>query len=135
MSDPVRIAKAVLDAIVDHARREAPRECCGLLVSDGTQIDEAVPTRNIREGNTRYEVDPAAHFALIRRLRGTNRAIAGTYHSHPASSAAPSPTDIAEAYTPEFVYVIVSLRDAARPDVRAFRIAEGRSEPMSLVAG
>ena len=135
MTEPIRIAKSVVEAIVDHARTDAPRECCGLLVSDGTRIDEAVATPNIREGTTRYEVDPRAHFSLIRRLRGTNRTIAGTYHSHPASPATPSPTDVAEAYTPEFVYVIVSLQDAARPEVRAFRITEGRTEVVSLAVG
>jgi proteasome lid subunit RPN8/RPN11 len=127
----IRIAAAVIDAIVDHARREAPNECCGLLVGSVGAIERAVPTRNAASSPTRYLVDPSEHFALIRELRGTGSDIAGAYHSHPGSPAIPSPSDIAEAW-PEFLYVIVSLEDEARPDVRAFRIADGNYIPVGV---
>ncbi len=118
------IAKAVLDAIVEHARDDAPDECCGLLVGSGERIDEAVRTPSVERSPTRYQVDPSAHIALIKRLRGSERAIVGAYHSHPQRPAVPSASDIAEAYYPEFVYVIVSLA-GVEPDVRAWRIRDG----------
>jgi proteasome lid subunit RPN8/RPN11 len=120
----VVIAPAVVDAITAHARDDAPDECCGLLVGSGERIDEAVPTRSLERSPTRYQIDPAAHIALIKRLRGSGRVIVGAYHSHPRSPAVPSASDIAEAYYPEFVYVIVSLA-GSEPDVRAWRIREG----------
>jgi [CysO sulfur-carrier protein]-S-L-cysteine hydrolase len=122
----------VLDQIVAHAREDAPDECCGLLVGTADRIDEAVRTASLERSPNRYQVDPAAHFALIRRLRGTDRAIVGAYHSHPRSAAAPSPSDIGEAYDPELVYVIVSLANV-EPEVRAWRIAEGIASEVRIV--
>jgi proteasome lid subunit RPN8/RPN11 len=110
--------------MVAHAREDAPDECCGLLVGSANRIDEAVRTRSLERSPNRYQVDPAAHFALIRRLRGTDRAIIGAYHSHPRSAAEPSPSDLREAYDSELVYVIVSLA-GVEPEVRAWKIAEG----------
>jgi proteasome lid subunit RPN8/RPN11 len=120
----VVIAPAVVAAIIAHARDDAPDECCGLLVGSGERINEAVRTPNLERTPTRYQIDPAAHIALIKRLRGSDRAIVGAYHSHPHTPAVPSASDIAEAYYPEFVYVIVSLA-GSKPDVRAWRIRDG----------
>jgi proteasome lid subunit RPN8/RPN11 len=131
----IRIASSVLATIIEHARREAPRECCGLLVGEGGEITEAVATANECAGTTRYRVAPAEHFALIRKLRGSSRAIVGAYHSHPSSAATPSPTDVAEAYSPEFVYVIVSLAKREQPAVQAYRIKEGKTDRLSLEIG
>jgi proteasome lid subunit RPN8/RPN11 len=129
----MRIAAAALEAIVAHARRDAPNECCGLLVGAGNVVDRAVPTRNAAESRTRYLVDPSEHFALIRALRGTAHDIIGAYHSHPASPAIPSPTDIASAWGVDFLYVIVSLENEARHDVRAFMIGNGNYIPVGLI--
>ena len=118
--------------MVAHAREDAPDECCGLLVGIADQIDEAVRTPSLERSPNRYQVDPAAHFALIRRLRGTDRAIVGAYHSHPHSAAEPSASDLREAYDPEFVYVIVSLTGVA-PEVRAWRIVEGVAVERAIV--
>jgi proteasome lid subunit RPN8/RPN11 len=128
-----QISTHALDAIVAHARREAPHECCGVLVGQGSVVERAVPTRNTAASPaTRYLVDPEQHFAVIRELRGTEHEIVGAYHSHPSSPAIPSPADIAQAWTADFLYVIVSLMREARPDVRAFRIGGGTYEPMEL---
>ena len=118
------IAAAVLDEVIAHAREDAPDECCGLLVGSSDRIDEAVRTPSVERSPNRYQIDPAAHFALIRRLRGTDRAIVGAYHSHPRSAAAPSPSDLREAYDSELIYVIVSLA-GEEPEIRAWRIGEG----------
>lgn len=131
--ETMRIAGVVVDAMVAHARREAPQECCGLLVGTGNIVYRAVPTRNAAASRTRYLIDPSEHFALIRELRGTAHDIIGAYHSHPASAAIPSPTDIAGAWSADFVYVIVSVENEARPDVRAFTIGNGNSIPVGLL--
>lgn len=137
-SDPlaVKVAPAVLAHIVAHARTETPRECCGLLVGPPELhvIDEAVATTNIEPGTTRYVVDPADHFRLMKRLRGTDREIVGGYHSHPRSPAVPSRTDVAEAFSGGFLYLIVSLLDADRPDVRAWRISGEEIRQVPIVS-
>ena len=124
----------MLDIIRAHAAREAPNECCGLLTGVSGRIDEAVPARNVLQSATRYEIDPAEHIALNRRLRGTGRSIVGAYHSHPQSAPVPSPRDVAEARYPEFIWLIVSLA-GERPECRAFRIEGGRVQELPLVVG
>lgn len=127
----------VRQAIVAHARVTAPDECCGLLVGRGTIVEESVPLRNVDPApRVRYAIDPSAHVAVIRSLRQTGASILGCYHSHPRGTPRPSPSDVAEAYYPEFVWVIVSLPPPGRPRVRAWRIADGQVRTVRLaVAG
>ena len=127
------ILQSAIEAIADHARETAPDECCGLLVGTESAIDEAVRTRNLEPEPSRYQVDPADHIALMKRLRGSGRAIVGAYHSHPRSSAVPSPSDVREAFYPDFVYLIVSLAAPGRPECRAWRIREGAVEEIALL--
>lgn len=110
--------------MLQHARAEAPRECCGLLVGKGESVVRSVRARNLDAKGTRYLIDPEDHFAAIRAARAEGLEVVGAYHSHPASAAVPSPTDVAEANSgPEFLYVIVSLMN---DDVQAYRTAEGQ---------
>lgn len=124
MDECVFVDRHVLAAIVAHARTESPRECCGLLVGAGDRIVEAVALPNVDPSpERRFQVDPRDHINLRRSLRGSGRSIAGVYHSHPGSPAIPSPSDIAEALYPDFIYLIVSLLDAP-PETRAYRIIQ-----------
>ena len=129
----VEIRRRVLECVAAHASAEAPLECCGLLVGTQSLIDESVPTSNLAASRVRFQVDPREHFALQRALRGTERAIVGSYHSHPASHPIPSPSDVAQAYYPEFVHVIVSLAAPDGPQIKAFRISSGNVAAVELV--
>lgn len=110
--------------MIDHARRQAPLECCGLLAGRDGVIDVCVPTRNLKASAVAFQVDPAEHLAAMKRTRLEGREIIGAYHSHPRSPAIPSPTDLADAHYEEFLYVIVSLA-GDQPDVKAYRLARG----------
>jgi proteasome lid subunit RPN8/RPN11 len=132
-SASLRIAATVLTDIAAHASAEAPRECCGMLVGTGNYIDESVRTDNLEAGETRFLVDPAAQVALMKRLRGTDREILGAYHSHPRSAPVPSPSDIAETFSDDFLCVIVSLFDPEGPVTRAFRIRKEVVEELAIV--
>jgi proteasome lid subunit RPN8/RPN11 len=126
--------RAVRRAIVAHAKREQPRECCGLILGVGSRAAFAVPMTNMASSTTRYRIDDAAHVGLRRVLRGFVPAISivGVYHSHPAGDAVPSPSDIAEAMYPDWVYVIVGLR-GGRARVRGFRLRADRVRELPLV--
>ena len=111
--------------MIAHAHEQAPRECCGLLIGKGEEVDRSVRARNLEARPTRYLIDPEDHFAAIRAARSEGREVIGAYHSHPASAPVPSPTDVAEANSgSDFVYVIVSL---VNDDVRAYRYQDGRN--------
>jgi proteasome lid subunit RPN8/RPN11/uncharacterized damage-inducible protein DinB len=127
---PVRLPAHVRAALLAHASEEAPRECCGLLVGRGPDIDDAVRSANLDPDPARYRLDPAVHIATNRILRDTGREVVGVYHSHPHSAAVPSPTDWREAHYPGFVWVIVSLAGPQAEAVAAYRL---RSDGFELV--
>lgn len=120
-------------AIVEHALRDAPRECCGIIAGSAGVPTRLYQTRNIAEGNRLYEIDPAELIELeFRDLPKHGIEIVAIYHSHPESPAYPSATDVELAYWPDAVYVICSLLDAAAPTIRAFRIREGAIAEVTL---
>ena len=128
----MQIAASALSDILHHARETAPRECCGLLVGSGDSVVRTVRAANLDPAPTRYSIDPIDHFRAIRGARADGLEVVGAYHSHPASAAIPSATDIAEATSgAAFVYLIVSLVDE---DVRAYRIDEGTAVRIPLQA-
>ena len=132
----IEIRSEVIAEMIEHARQDAPLECCGLLLgvpgSPG-QIEGSVRTRNVRESVRTYLIDPAEHLAVMKRARAEGRAVLGAYHSHPRSPAVPSPTDLAEAHYEEFLYIIVSLAHQAAPDVRGYRLSGRNFVPVTLV--
>jgi proteasome lid subunit RPN8/RPN11 len=134
-AEAIELADGIAARLVAHARAAAPRECCGFLVGSGSRVEEFVPTANVDPDPSRYRIDPASHIELNRRLRGSARSILGVYHSHPRGGDAPSPSDVAEASYRDFVHVIVSLEDAEKPTIRAYRIAEGIAISIALMAG
>lgn len=115
-----RMRASAREAIVAHARAEAPLECCGLLLGVPGVVEDACRARNMRRSETAYLVDPADHFDAIRKARRHGRTILGAYHSHPRSPAVPSAADREDAWTAGFLYVIVSLADPHAPDLRGY---------------
>ena len=128
----IDIRQAVVRDIVDHARGDAPNECCGLLIGSSRRIERARRARNLQASPTRYLVDPADHFAAIRRARADGLRVVGAYHSHLASPPVPSPTDLRDATYPDYVYVIVSPRDGGDAELEGYRLREDGFEPVAL---
>jgi proteasome lid subunit RPN8/RPN11 len=118
---------------VAHARESAPRECCGLLFGDGEVADRLVRGRNVHATpETRYEIDPAQLREAIVATDDTDRFLVAIYHSHPRTEPKPSPFDIANAFWPEQVYVLTSLRSEP-PEVLAYRITDGSVTKIDIV--
>jgi proteasome lid subunit RPN8/RPN11 len=118
--DRIGITAAALATIDAHARADAPRECCGLLLGSATEIRRAEPTRNLAPAPTRYEIDPTDHFRILRAARADGLTVVGAYHSHPASAPVPSPTDLADGL-PNFLYIIARPHaDHPGSDTRAY---------------
>ena len=142
----VRIDREALTAIVAHARRDAPNECCGLLVGRpagpaeaGPHVLEAVPASNgASEPAKRYEISPVDYFAQIHRCRRINEAqsehfaVVGAYHSHPRGGPEPSETDTAQAFH-EFVFLIVGLgATAGGMQIAAYTLNNETLTPVQL---
>ena len=128
-----RLPREMLEAIVAHAMREAPRECCGVVSGRNGAPALVHETRNVAEGNRLYEIDPQQLIDLeFRLLPEQESEIIAIYHSHPESPAYPSRTDIELAFWPDAVYLICSLADRERPDVRGFRMRDGVVSEVTL---
>lgn len=135
----VQIRRAVLNAIVAHARKDSPRECCGLLLGDANEIVEAVAVTNVAgDPLRRYELSAAEHLAQIKSCRERSTSVVtveviGAYHSHPRTRPEPSPTDLEQACH-EFLYVIAGpVAEAAPIEVRGFWLDEVVFKEVALV--
>ena len=128
----MKIRQEAYDRIIAHAVGELPNECCGLLIGNGEIVEYASPARNVKRSPTRFQVEPADHFAAIRRARSAGLEIVGAYHSHPSGPSGPSETDRARLTDPSMFHVIVSLAHGTRT-LRAFRLADGNFTPLPLV--
>ena len=121
----MKLQRSYVDEIISHAREEAPNECCGIIAGrDGTAV-ELFRARNAEASPYRYEVDSQDLFRIWRQCETNGWDFLVVYHSHVASEAVPSQTDVRRATWPDAYYIVVSLADPESPSVRAFRIIEG----------
>lgn len=133
MREKIRIAADVLRAIREHALRERPAECCGLLSGRNGLITEAHPLRNAApDPRTRYFAAPEDLFAAMRAMRESGHELMGIYHSHPRAPAYPSEADVEMAFYPDAAYFIISLEPQL--EIRAFRIEGRQVEEIALSA-
>jgi proteasome lid subunit RPN8/RPN11 len=127
----VRLTAALLQEIVDAARAALPNEAVGLLVGrDGPE--RYVAMRNASVSPYRYSIDEAEQLRVWTDLEATGQSIHAIVHSHVASAAVPSKTDIELAYFPESLYLICSLANPAQPEVRAWSIVDGSVSEVSI---
>jgi [CysO sulfur-carrier protein]-S-L-cysteine hydrolase len=132
--DEFRLPEPVARAMIDHAQAEYPKECCGLLAGLPGEPRELFKLTNVDPDPVmRYNADPKELKRASDEIFDRDWDIVSIYHSHTHTPAYPSPTDVARAFYPEAAYVLVSLQDRAHPDLRAFRILEGRVEELSVV--
>jgi proteasome lid subunit RPN8/RPN11 len=121
----LELPKPFIEEMVAHAREEAPNECCGIIAAKDGRAVKLFRARNAEASPYRYSVDPKDLFRIYRECEENGWEFLAIYHSHTASEAYPSPTDVRLAFWPEAYYILVSLQDAANPVVRAFRILDG----------
>ena len=132
----MRIARALLDEIVEHARAEAPNECCGIVAGRDGHATRVFRARNAFESPLRYEVHPQDLLRITTAIDEAGEEVAAIYHSHVASPAYPSQTDENLAVNwPDPIYLICSLAEPGTPDLRAFTIRDGAVEEVELDAG
>ena len=121
------LSQELFQQILEHTRNEAPNEACGLLAGRDGHVTHVLPASNVAEDpQVKYLMDPQDQLDYFQTIDDMGLELLGIYHSHPASSAYPSPTDLSMAYYPEAVYAIVSLMQSDHPVLRAFRIVDGQ---------
>ncbi len=130
-----QIPQAIHEELIVRAREGFPLEVCGILGGTGETVSAIYPMTNTDASNEHFMMDPREQFAVIKDLRAKGLAMLAIYHSHPESPARPSEEDIRLALTPDVSYVIISLADAAAPDIKSFKISSGnvQSETMEVI--
>ena len=121
------IARDVVDAILEHARRDHPDEACGIVAgpAGSDRPERFVPMVNAARSPTFYEFDSGDLLRLYRELEARDEDPVVIYHSHTATEGYPSRTDVAYASEPRAHYLLVSTRDPGTEEVRSFRIVDG----------
>ncbi len=131
----MKVPQVLLDEMIEHARADAPDECCGLI---GGPPGEAVTLHrmeNTAHSPLRYEMDAKEQLQVYKQILEAGHDVSGIYHSHTRTAAYPSQTDINLATGwPDAVYFIVSLENPDDPAVRAFNIREGQVGDVDIQA-
>jgi proteasome lid subunit RPN8/RPN11 len=136
------IEQAHVDAMIAHARRDHPDEACGVIVGpEGADAPvRFVAMTNADRSPTFFRWDPAEQFALYQQMAADDEEIVVVYHSHTATEAYPSRTDISLASEPQAHYVLVSTAGSGAAEgpvpVRSYRIVDGvvTEEEIAVVA-
>jgi proteasome lid subunit RPN8/RPN11 len=121
----LELDQEIYDAIVAHARRDHPDEACGIVAGRDGRPERFVPMANAARSPTFYEFDSMELLRLYRELDARDETPVVIYHSHTATEACPSRTDVNLASEPDAHYVLVSTRDPEREEFRSFRIVDG----------
>lgn len=119
----MKIPKPIYEAIIEHARREAPLECCGILAGKDGMVQRSFELRNEEQSPVRYSISPTDQLKVFEEMEKESQEMVGIYHSHTHTIPFPSETDVRLAFYPEVSSVIISLKEEP-PVVNAFRIRE-----------
>jgi proteasome lid subunit RPN8/RPN11 len=128
----LRLPRSLFDDIVDHARAEAPNECCGMIASVDGRAVAVHRVRNSAASPLRYEMDGMEQYRVQTAIEDAGHQLGAIYHSHTRSDPYPSQTDINLAFYPESLYVIVGVK-GSEPDVRAWTILDGQVGEAELI--
>ena len=127
----MRISRQLFDQMVDHARADAPDECCGMIASRDGEAVKVYPAANAAASPLRYEIDGAEQYRIQMAIDDEDLDLGAIYHSHTRSAPYPSQTDINLAFYPEALYVIVGVA-GEEAEVRAYRIRDGQVDEVEL---
>jgi [CysO sulfur-carrier protein]-S-L-cysteine hydrolase len=120
------IGRDVRDAIIAHARRDHPDEACGLVAGPigSDRPERVIEMTNAVRSMTQFDFEPGEKLRAFREMDDRDEEVVVVYHSHTATEAYPSRTDVRFASQPQAHYVLVSTRDPDEPEFRSFRIVD-----------
>jgi proteasome lid subunit RPN8/RPN11 len=127
----------MVDAIVAHARRDHPDECCGVIAGRDGAATRLFEMDNAERSPTGFTFDSAEWLRVYRTIDDADEDLLVVYHSHTATEAYPSRTDIRwSVNTPGASWLLVSTREPDTEEVRSYRIVDGevREEEIRITA-
>jgi len=133
----LRIELSLYQSIIDHARRDHPDEACGVIAGPlgSDRPERFIPMENAERSPTFYRFDSMEQLKVWREMDDRDEEPVVIYHSHTATEAYPSRTDVSFAAEPGAHYVLVSTREPDTTEFRSFRIVDDViiEEPVEIV--
>jgi [CysO sulfur-carrier protein]-S-L-cysteine hydrolase len=130
------ISRAFHDKIIELARKDHPNETCGVIAGPfGSDTPTRfIPMLNAAGSPTFYLFDSMEHLKVWKEMDNNDEEPVVIYHSHTATQAYPSRTDISYAGEPRAHYVLVSTRDENEAEFRSYTIVDGTvtEEPIEI---
>jgi [CysO sulfur-carrier protein]-S-L-cysteine hydrolase len=121
------ISAELRSKILAHAGADHPDEACGVIAgpAGSDRPERFVPMLNAERSPTFYRFDSLEQLQVWREMDERAEEPVVIYHSHTATEAYPSRTDISYASEPGAHYVLVSTRNPDLTEFRSFRIVDG----------
>jgi proteasome lid subunit RPN8/RPN11 len=120
----IRIPKSILNGMVEHAKRESPLECCGILGGRDHTVERAFELQNAEKSPIRYSIAGQEQLRVFEEMEKESIDMIAVYHSHTHTIPFPSETDVKLTFYPEVASIIISLMEEQNPVVKAFRIGK-----------
>jgi proteasome lid subunit RPN8/RPN11 len=116
MTETIHIPQHFYAEMVAHAREGFPNEVCGVILGAQGQLRELHRVANAAADPLyTYDMEPRALLKLNQRADEAGLAFAVIYHSHPPfAEVYPSATDIAKAFYPDAIYIILAIGQVSR---------------------
>jgi len=130
------ISRTLYEKIIEHARKDHPDEACGVIAGPAGSDTPTrfIPMQNAERSPTFYRFDSQEQLKVWREMDDNDEEPVVIYHSHTATQAYPSRTDVLYASEPQAHYVLVSTRDEKETEFRSYRIVDGEvtEEPVTI---
>jgi len=119
----IRIPKTIFQKMVEHAKKQQPLECCGILSGKGKTVQKIFELKNAEESRVKYSMSPLDQLKVFEEMEKESMEMIAIYHSHPHTIPFPSETDVKLNFYPDVSSVIISLKEE-NPVVKAFQIGK-----------
>ncbi len=119
----IRIPQSIYEKMVEHAKKEQPLECCGILSGRGETVAKSFALKNAEGSPVRYSMSPLDQLKVFEEMEKESMEMIAVYHSHPRTIPFPSETDVKLNFYPDVSSVIISLKEE-NPVMKAFRISK-----------
>jgi proteasome lid subunit RPN8/RPN11 len=128
----IRIPKSIYLEMIEHAKKESPLECCGILGGKDHTVAKAFELQNAEKSRVRYSMSPEEQLKVFEEMEKDAMEMVAIYHSHPHTIPFPSETDVKLAFYPDVSSIIISLKEEGNPVVKAFRVGKEAIYPEEI---
>jgi [CysO sulfur-carrier protein]-S-L-cysteine hydrolase len=118
--------QAIYTELLATASEGYPEEICGLIAGIASRAIRLYPIENIHHSPVSYEMDPVQQIKAMLSMEADGLEMVAIYHSHPHGPPYPSPSDVAQAYYPEAMQIIISINHHKVPALQVFTIQGGQ---------